>query len=277
MKHVNEFWVGILPELIQKMSKSIQARTSTRLKDYPKIVVVDGIIGAGKTSYLEVLEQDLPQHNLRVHVVREPVEKWKECGILQRFYNDPSRWAYHFQAKAFHDRIVENIKAWANHKEDTDIFILERSCFTDNLFMDMLFESKTIDELEYQHYNEWWHLWARIMPYMPHLFIYLKPDVDVCMKRLHKRNREGEENLSKDYQIALEAKHDKFFEKDSINLEQYVDFSHSSSSFTSSSACEKLPSTVAKVARLQTNKDFKDDIVARKEIVNQFLELIKDL
>lgn len=248
---------------------------SQRFKKYPIVVVVDGIIGAGKTSYLEVLEKDLPEHGLRVTVVREPVEKWKECGILQRFYHDPSRWAYHFQAKAFHDRIVENIKAWETHQHDTDIFILERSCFTDNLFMEMLFESKTIDALELQHYREWWHLWARIMPYMPNLFIYLKPDVDVCMKRLHKRNREGEENIPKDYQLALQEKHDLFFQNDTIDLSHYL--SPPGISDDLRIADLEADRRIARVARLITNKDFKDDPDARKEIVFEFLELIRNL
>lgn len=243
----------------------------------PKVVVVDGIIGAGKTSYLEVLEQDLPQHNIRVTIVREPVEKWKECGILQRFYKDKNRWAYHFQAKAFHDRVLENVKAWEQHKDDTDIFILERSCFTDNLFMDMLLEDKVIDNLEYQHYNEWWSLWARIMPYLPQLFIYLKPDLEVCMKRLKKRNREGEENIPVEYQRALEAKHDQFFQTDSIDLQQYIQNAGSSLSSVLLEVNKGKEIKAARVVNLRTNKDFKDDEIARKEIVAQFLELVSTL
>jgi deoxyadenosine/deoxycytidine kinase len=237
--------------------------------DKPIVVVVDGIIGAGKTSYLQVLEEDLKQYGLRVTMVREPVEKWKECGILQRFYEDKSRWAYHFQAKAFHDRILENIKAWDNHKDHTDIFILERSCFTDNLFMDMLYDSQTIDSLELQHYREWWELWSRIMPYLPDVFIYLKPDVEVCMRRLRFRNREGEENIPQLYQEALEKKHNEFFDCDYIDLSKYMD--------VAIAAPDKKDKQKARVVKLTTNKEFLDDPEARKEIVEQFLEIIKDI
>lgn len=236
----------------------------------PLIVVVDGIIGAGKTSYLEVLEKDLAEIGLKVVIVKEPVEKWETCGILQRFYDDPKRWAYHFQCKAFHDRVLENIQAYEQNGNTPDLYILERSCFTDNLFMEMLHESHTIDDLELQHYREWWKLWARIMPYLPDIFVYLKPDINTCMLRLYIRNRTEESNIPREYQIALEKKHDEFFKGDFIDLSDYVHDSTQNTQNATNISSESRPK-IAKVLKIKTNKAFRDDLEARKEIVDQFL------
>lgn len=236
----------------------------------PMIIVIDGIIGAGKSTYLEVLQQDLTALGLRIALVKEPVEKWKSSGILQRFYNDQKRWAYHFQAKAFHDRIVENIEMYEKYGNNVDIYILERSCFTDNLFMDMLYDGKIIDDLELQHYKEWWSLWVRIMPYKPDLFIYLKPDIDVCMQRLSSRNRPGEENIPKAYQEALEARHDQFFSSDFIDLRLFsIKIPENSTMFKNSGLDDTQ--YLIPVNQLKTNLNFKDDLLSRKEIIADFL------
>lgn len=215
-----------------------------------KVIVVDGIIGAGKTTLIEVLYNILTSKGYSVVIVKEPVGEWVNCGILQRFYNSPSRWGYHFQTKAFHDRVVENIKVFESNP-NADFYILERSPFTDTLFMEMLHESNIVDSLEMQHYREWWKLWMRVMPYSPDYFLYLKPDVEVCMNRLRKRNRDGETGVDKEYQQSLEQKHNLFFENGYINV---------------------LPDKQAKVIRLYTNENFRDDISVQNKIVEQIID-----
>src|SRR5437016_4570661 len=122
----------------------------------PIVVVVDGVIGAGKTVFLEMARSELTKRGLNTVIVEEPVDKWHKSGILQRFYADPKRWGYHFQTKAFHDRVVENIKMFETHGTKADVFILERSPFTDTLFMELLHEAGDVDEMEMKDYREWW-------------------------------------------------------------------------------------------------------------------------
>jgi deoxyadenosine/deoxycytidine kinase len=175
-----------------------------------QVIIVDGIIGAGKTSLIEeCLVPILAPRGYRVTVVKEPVDKWKENGSLEQFYQDPSRRAYQFQTRAFHDRIRECQEQYRKHFSTTDIFLLERSIYTDMLFMKMLLDSNTIDDTEFRDYKDLWQMWEELMPFTPTLFVYLKPDVEVAMERLHKRNREGE-TVSMEYQKALQEKHDEF-------------------------------------------------------------------
>lgn len=213
-----------------------------------KVIVIDGIIGAGKTTYINILSKKLKERGYTVSIVREPVDKWVECGILQRFYNDPKRWGYHFQTKAFHDRVVENINVF-NENPNSDFYILERSPFTDTLFIEMLHTSGDVDDLELQHYREWWNLWNKVMPYSPDYFLYLKPDVEVCMERLRMRNRDGETGVGKDYQEALEEKHNSFFKDGMVDV----------------------GNKMAKVINVFTNEDFKNDDGIQERLIDEFL------
>jgi deoxyadenosine/deoxycytidine kinase len=184
----------------------------------PQVIVVDGIIGVGKSNFLEMLAVELPRRGYKnVVIVKEPVDKWKESGLLERFYKDPKRWAYHFQTTAFHDRIKANIEAFEKHGKDA-IYILERSCFTDTLFMKMLHANGLVDDLEMDSYRSWWSLWTEIMPYKPTIFLYLIAPPSVCLERCEKRQRQGENAVTLSYEEDLAAEHDNFFEKGFIEL-----------------------------------------------------------
>ena len=222
----------------------------------PKVIVIDGIISAGKTTYISMLLTNLTKKGWKVTVVKEPVDKWKESGLLQRFYQDPGRWGYHFQTKAFVDRVNENIAMYAAHgTADTDhhVFILERSCFTDILFMELLHEAKLVDDMEMANYREWVALWGKVMPYEPDLFIYLKPTVEVCMKRLKERNRVGEEGVSLAYQKSLQEKHDKFFAND------YVEIS---------------PGHYVSCIKIMTDENFRDDPAVQEKMTRHFQDIL---
>jgi len=186
----------------------------------------------------------------KVTIVDEPVSKWESDKLLKKFYDDPDRYAYHFQTKAFLDRVRECQSQYRKHKDNTDVFILERSIFSDTIFMNTLYEMGMVDDMEMEHYKEWWDLWEEIMPFQPNMFIYLKPDLDVCMKRVIERSRNGEEGIKKEYQELLEKKHDKFFENDAVEI----------------SKGHYVP-----VLPLVTNSNFRDDPII-KEMITDLIE-----
>jgi deoxyadenosine/deoxycytidine kinase len=178
------------------------------------VIAIESIIGAGKSTLLyDCLLPILSKRGWRVTIVDEPVSKWNKSGLLEKFYEDPKRWAYHFQTKAFHDRVKECQKQFENHAETTEVFLLERSVFSDTIFMKTLLEQGVITDFEYSDYLDWWSLWEKVVPFQPDIFIYLKPDLEVCMKRVQERARDGECNISIDYQRILQKKHDEFFGK----------------------------------------------------------------
>lgn len=222
------------------------------------VLVIDGIIGAGKSTLIEeCLVPIFSERGLTVTVVREPVDMWKAKGSLQQFYKDPSRRGYQFQTRAFHDRVRESQKQYLKYRKVTDIFLLERSVFTDLLFMKMLRESGTIDQTEYDDYFDLWTMWEEVMPFLPDLFVYLKPGIDVAMSRLQERNRDGESAVSVGYQTALQEKHDEFLGND----------------------CVVLPPTGHNVPcyHMTTNGNFRDDPETKKQIAEELLDRISHI
>ena len=214
----------------------------------PIVIVIEGLIGAGKSSLIEeCLQPQLNKKGYTVTIIKEPVDKWKE--ILPKFYEDPGRWAYHFQTKAFHDRVKECIDMWEKHSKTTDIFICERSVMSDTIFMETLYEQKHITDMEWNHYMEWWNLWERIVPFKPDLFVYLDPSIEEVMSRVKNRNRKGEEGIGLDYQLLLKSKHDKMFLEENNNIK-------------------------CKILHFPINSDFKNDEQVKIELSDKIEKMI---
>ena len=220
----------------------------------PIVVVVDGVIGSGKTVLIrDCLIPILTRRGWRVTEVREPVDKWKESGRLQQFYADPSRRGYQFQTRAFHDRVRESQEKYRAYKNSTDIFLLERSIFTDMLFMKILCDSGTIDQTEYDDYTDLWTMWEEVMPFKPDLFVYLKPTLDTCMQRLRERNRDGEQGVSREYQSGLEKQHNEFLGRDYVAI----------------SDCHFVPRLL-----LDTDSNFRDDESVQGDITSKLEKML---
>jgi deoxyadenosine/deoxycytidine kinase len=161
----------------------------------PLVCVIDGAIGAGKTTLIELVRDRLESLGHNTVVVKEPVEEWKRVGILQEFYEhgsspEPGMVAYDFQTYTFVTRVEETIETAEAHPEAT-IFLLERSPWTDR-FVFMELQRDLCGPRRMEMYDRWWNMWMRIMPFAPNKMVYLKPTLHDCMDRVHRRAREGE-------------------------------------------------------------------------------------
>lgn len=179
----------------------------------PKVIVIDGNIAAGKTTWLSLIVAHLEEKGLRVCVVEEPVEEWKASGVLKNFYANPRKYAYLFQSYVFVSRIQAAIKKYEKHGNNVDLYILERSWFTDRLFAEVNYKNQGISELEYQIYQTWADFHQKCAPFQPSGFVYLRCDADTSYHRCLERNRGGESNISLEYLRDLLVVHDRFFEK----------------------------------------------------------------
>lgn len=214
----------------------------------PIVIVIDGVIAAGKTTMInQCLLPILTQKGYHVTLIPEPVEKWKENGRLKMFYKDPSRRAFQFQTCAFHDRVRISQQIYRKYVDQTDIFILERSIFSDLLFMEVLRDSNTIDILEFEDYKNLWTMWEEVMPFRPDLFVYLRPNIECVMDRLKNRSRDGEEGVTLQYQKDLEKKHDRLYGQDYVVIGEKI----------------HVPSII-----LETDGNFRDDKDVKEHITS---------
>jgi deoxyadenosine/deoxycytidine kinase len=87
------------------------------------------------------------------------------------------------------------------------LIITERCLLTDaHVFAKMLYDSKKIEQDEYDIYTRWFDEFAKEV--QPSCIIYFKASTEVCMKRIQKRNRPGESNISFEYLEECNRYHD---------------------------------------------------------------------
>ena len=200
----------------------------------PIILAIDGIIGAGKTSLVKLLgvkltnaikmrlcstgtiktDNVLFEHatndNLNICIIYEPVELWKSTGALAHFYEDKANHAYDFQSFVYITRI-QAIKNAVKANPDADIYILERSVFSDEyLFVEMLHNDGTLNDTQMRMYKTWCRTYDELLPWSPSGFIYLSPSLKETIARIKTRARVGED-VNHDYQMALLLQHEKIF------------------------------------------------------------------
>jgi deoxyadenosine/deoxycytidine kinase len=175
-----------------------------------KFIVLDGVISAGKTTLIRLLEEKLNREGtLKVKAIYEPVDLWNSTGALQYFYDDVPNRAYEFQTYTYITRIARVINELAA-TPDADVYLLERSIWTDRyIFMALL---KThIGDLKCQMYDQWCDLWVYIMPMRVDKWVFLDTSLEESLKRIKVRNREAESGVSEEYQTALYNKHVEFY------------------------------------------------------------------
>lgn len=145
-------------------------------------IVIDGNIGAGKTTQLNLLESD----GFKVH--REPIEKWP----LELFYSDPARWGLTFQliildtlkpVDGIHERCPRSSrdvfwKGLSKHPEEARVY-----------------------EWAYNH-----HGWS------PDLYILLDKEPELCMKHIQTRGQNGDSSIGIELLTQLHNDYHEMFE-----------------------------------------------------------------
>jgi deoxyadenosine/deoxycytidine kinase len=171
------------------------------------IISVEGNIGAGKSTLLKYLttyaEEILEYRRMnakKMKILQEPVDIWNTVmdengkNILTKYYEDPDKYSFPFQILAYTTRL--SLITDELEKKDSDIIICERSLGADkNIFAKMLYDDKKIEFINYQIYNRLYSDTA----VAAHAIIYLDTSPEVCMERINKRSRTGEDKIQLEY------------------------------------------------------------------------------
>lgn len=209
-----------------------------------EFIVVEGIIGSGKTTLISGLKKNLERQGFSVVIIPEQVEKWKASGLLEKFYNNQERWAYHFQTCAFKDYILACKEAFDNSSAYSDFYIVERSPLSNKIFAELLFESGKMNIMEMNDYLEWSKCWEMLSYFIPTLFIYCKVSVGTAMERIRIRKRAGENMITAQYQTDLSNKHNKVFGGSKINKVPVLNVSSENLNFLSLQIQEQITKSV---------------------------------
>ena len=167
------------------------------------LVSVEGIIGAGKSFFNKLLKEhtDMP-------VICEPVLEWRKTdalgktyNVLERFYKDPSRYAYELQLL-----ILNSLE---KQRKDVTHGFIERSLESNLIFSGMQYSKGHISAAQYASYQ------ARLRQVMTKLkavdgVIYIRTSVDTALKRIAQRGRAGENRITREYLEVLEKHHERW-------------------------------------------------------------------
>lgn len=161
-----------------------------------RYIVVEGPIGAGKTS----LAKQLAEHGAATTLLEKP----QDNPFLARFYEDAVRYALPTQLFFLFQRINEV-------RELIQMDMFQSRTIADYLFeKDDLFARLNLSDDEYTLYQSIYRSLAPQAP-APDLVIYLQASVDTLVERVRRRGHRHERTIQDDYLARLADSYREFF------------------------------------------------------------------
>jgi len=150
-------------------------------------VVVDGNIGSGKTTQLNLLEK------IGYRVRREPIDDWP----LEEFYKDPKRWAFYF-----HMVILQTLRPLKTR----ETVIYERSLLSSRwVFWPVLVKKGLVFQNEDATYTKFYDQYA----WFPDLYIFLSKSPELAWTHIQARHQAGDSGVTLEYWKELDVEYQK--------------------------------------------------------------------
>ena len=173
----------------------------------PWIISVNGNIGSGKSTLMDNLSKAAYQDTKLFDLIPEPIESWKPW--LKLFYEDPKRYAYSFQSVVLLHQMIQYEFICESQKMMNPIVLFERDpLVSHHIFAQTLMEDGNIHPLEMEVYRE---MYRRKFHWIPDYTVYIRTEPEVCLERIHERNRSSEGGIPLDYLKKLHNHHERLF------------------------------------------------------------------
>jgi deoxyadenosine/deoxycytidine kinase len=159
-----------------------------------RYVVVEGLIGVGKTTMCRLLEQERGATLFLEPAATNP--------FLEPFYSDPGRYAFPVQMFYLYNRWRQQVRIRQGE-------LFSPLVVSDYLWeKDRLFATKTLGREELELYDRFAGALAEQAP-RPDLVVYLEAPIDVVMARIERRRAPGEEAIDEAYLRDLSDRYEK--------------------------------------------------------------------
>jgi deoxyadenosine/deoxycytidine kinase len=161
-----------------------------------RYVVVEGVIGVGKTSLTRLLAE-----RLKARVVLEEVE---ENPFLKDFYQDRERFAFQTQMHFLFSRFQQQ-------RSLRQMELFSERMVADYLFQkDRIFASLNLSERELSLYERLVG-WLELEVMKPDVVVYLQASPETLMARIARRARAFEKDMDRDYIRQLNEAYNHYF------------------------------------------------------------------
>ncbi len=160
-------------------------------------IVIEGCIGAGKTTLAEKFSKDLNAELI--------LERFADNSFLPKFYKDPLHYAFPLEM-AFLTERYQQLKT----------LLSKRDIFTDLVIADYFIDKCiifSIHNLQSDEYNLYTKVYDIISTYLPKpdLIIYLYNNESKLLQNIAKRGREYEKDIAPDYLTNIQDGYMNYF------------------------------------------------------------------
>ncbi|XP_069790388.1 NADH dehydrogenase [ubiquinone] 1 alpha subcomplex subunit 10, mitochondrial isoform X2 [Narcine bancroftii] len=195
----------------------------SKFKENSKIITVEGNLSSGKgdlakkladkLGMLYIPEVDIHYWDLKFGDGKKLSAQFNGNCSIKKFYTDPKSPdgnSYRLQAWMYHIRTLQYSDALEHLLQTGQGVVLERSPYSDYVFMEAMYKQGYIRKECVDHYNEIkGNSICEFLP--PHLIIYLDVPVEEIKKRLQQHGETYENNVSTAYLESIEDVYKKSF------------------------------------------------------------------
>src|SRR5690606_6354951 len=175
-------------------------------------IVIEGNIGAGKTTLASMIARD---YNAKLIL-----ERFADNPFLPKFYNDPSRYSFPLELSFLADRY----RQLKEELVEPDLF--KSFTVADYYFMkSIVFSSKTLEQDEFSLYRQIFYIIYSSLP-KPDLYVYLHVPPERLLKNIAMRGREYEKSITADYLSGIQESYFTFFRQNKENRYLVLDVSN---------------------------------------------------
>jgi len=162
-----------------------------------KFIVIEGNIGAGKTTLSKALANKLNGRLI--------LEQYADNPFLPKFYKDPDKYSFQLELSFMIDRYHQFNKKLINLDLFQEITIADY-----HLMKSLIFAQTTLKDDEYNLYRKIFNILYPSLP-KPDLYIYLYAKPERLLQNIEKRGRDYEQSITAEYLDNIQKNYFEFF------------------------------------------------------------------